>query len=91
MASPKRFTFEKCGFPPPPVMPYLINPETRLTLKATEAGLPGTDEDYVIWDPASNAPVVVTYPFNEGVAAPLFGTFEVNGMQCPTGGQLSSR
>jgi anaerobic selenocysteine-containing dehydrogenase len=69
-------------------MPYLINPETRLTLKATEAGLPGTDEDYVIWDPASNAPVVVTYPFNEGVAAPLFGTFEVNGMQCPTGGQL---
>lgn len=39
MASPKRFTFEKCGFPPPPVdtemasEPYLS--DTSLILVAT--------------------------------------------------------
>ena len=69
-------------------MPYLINPETRLTLKATEAGLPGTDADYVVWDPEKNAPVVVEFPMNEGLSPALFGTYEVNGMQCATGGQL---
>lgn len=69
-------------------MPYLINPETRLTLKATEAGIEGTDKDYVIWDADNGIAVVVEYPFNEGVNAPLFGTYEVNGMQCPTGGEL---
>lgn len=47
-------------------MPYLINPETRLTLKATEAGLPGTDADYVVWDPEKNAPVVVEFPHERG-------------------------
>lgn len=69
-------------------MPYLVNPETRLTLKATEAGLEGTDKDYVIWDADKNEPVVVQYPYNEGVNAALFGTYEVNGMQCSTGGEL---
>ena len=69
-------------------MPYLVNPETRLTLKAVEAGLEGTEQDYVIWDPDQNMPVVVQYPFNEGVKAPLFGEFEVNGMTCKTGGQV---
>ncbi len=69
-------------------MPYLVNPETRLTLKAAEAGLEGTEQDYVIWDPDQNMPVVVQYPFNEGVKAPLFGEFEVNGMTCKTGGQI---
>ncbi len=69
-------------------MPYLVNPDTRLTLKATEAGLEGTDDDYVIWDPAQGKAVVLEYPFNAGVAAPLFGTYEVNGLQCKTGGQL---
>lgn len=69
-------------------MPYLINPETRLTLKATEAGLEGTDKDYVVWDSKTNQPVVVDYPMNEGVDPALFGTYEVNGMQCSTGGEL---
>ena len=69
-------------------MPYLINPKTRLTLKAAEAGLEGTDKDYVIWDSKTNAPVVVQYPFNSGVEAPLFGTYAVNGMQCSTAGEL---
>lgn len=69
-------------------MPYLINPDTRLTLKASEAGLEGTDKDYVIWDSKTSKPVVLQYPFNDGVDAPLFGTYEVNGKQCPTGGEL---
>ena len=43
-------------------MPYLVNPETRLTLKPTECGLEGTDKDYVIWDPAQNKPVVLESP-----------------------------
>ena len=57
-------------------------------MKATEAGLPGTDADYVVWDPEKNAPVVVEFPMNEGLSPALFGTYEVNGMQCATGGQL---
>ncbi len=69
-------------------MPYLINPETRLTLKATEAGLEGSDTDYVVWDSVTNAPVVVEYPMAEAVDPELFGTYEVNGMQCATGGEL---
>ncbi|MFQ7065967.1 MAG: molybdopterin-dependent oxidoreductase, partial [Eggerthella lenta] len=69
-------------------MPYLVNPETRLTLKPTECGLEGTDKDYVIWDPAQNKPVVLEYPMNEGVKPPLFGSYEIDGKQYPTGGQL---
>ena len=69
-------------------MPYLVNPETRLTLKPTECGLEGTDADYVIWDPAQGKPVVLEYPMNEGVTPPLFGTYEIDGKQYPTGGQL---
>lgn len=69
-------------------MPYLINPNTRLTLKATEAGLDGTDKDYVIWNPATNAPEVVQFPMADGVQPALFGTYEVNGMKCSTAGQL---
>ncbi len=69
-------------------MPYLVNPETRLTLKATEAGLEGTDTDYVVWDPDKNEPVVVDYPMNEGLKPALFGEYEVNGLKCKTGGQL---
>ena len=69
-------------------MPYLINPETRLTLKATEAGLDGSDTDYVVWDSKTNKPVVVDYPMNEGVDPALFGTYEVYGMKCSTGGEL---
>ena len=68
--------------------PYLVNPETRLTLKPTECGLEGTDADYVIWDPAQGKPVVLEYPMNEGVTPPLFGTYEIDGKQYPTGGQL---
>ena len=69
-------------------MPYIVNPETRLTLKPTECGLEGTDKDYVIWDPAEGKPVVLEYPMNEGVTPPLFGTYEIDGKQYPTGGQL---
>ncbi len=66
-------------------MPYLVNPETRLTLKPTECGLEGTDEDYVIWDPAQNKPVVLEYPMNEGVTPPLFGSYEIDGQAVPHG------
>ncbi len=69
-------------------MPYLVNPETRLTLKATEAGLEGSDTDYVVWDPEKGEPVVVEYPMNEGLKPALFGEYEVNGLTCKTGGQL---
>ncbi len=69
-------------------MPYLVNPETRLTLKATEAGLEGSDTDYVVWDANTDAPVVVQYPMAEDVDPVLFGTYEVNGMECSTGGEL---
>ena len=65
-------------------MPYLVNPETRLTLKPTECGLEGTDADYVIWDPAQGKPVVLEYPMNEGVTPPLFGTYEIDGVEYPT-------
>lgn len=69
-------------------MPYLINPETRLTLKATEAGLEGTDKDYVVWDANTNQPVVVSeFPLPDGVDPELFGTHTVNGLECKTGGQ----
>ena len=70
-------------------MPYLINPETRLALKATEAGLEGTDKDYVVWDANTNQPVVVTdFPMNTDVDPELFGTHVVNGLECKSGGQL---
>ncbi len=68
-------------------MPYLINPDTRLTLKATEAGLDGTDEDFVVWDPKKKKAVVVEYPM-ENCDPALFGSYKVNGMECKTAGQL---
>lgn len=69
-------------------MPYLINRETGLPLKAPEAGLEGAETDYVIWDADGNKPVVVDFPINQGVSVALFGTYEVNGRQCPTAGEM---
>ena len=69
-------------------MPYLVNPETRLTLKPTECGLGGTEKDYVIWDTVTNQPLVVEFPMNEGAKPALFGEYEINGMKCKTAGQL---
>ena len=68
-------------------MPYLINPETDVTLKASECGLDGTDEDYVVWDKNTNQAVVVDFPMADDVDPALFGTYEVGGLKCDTGGQ----
>ncbi len=67
-------------------MPYLINPETRLTLKASEVGMGGEDE-YMVWDSKTNQAVVVDFPMADDVDPALFGTYTVGGLECKTGGQ----
>ena len=68
-------------------LPFLVNPETGLCLKASEVGL-GEDDEYVVWDKNAGAAVALPFPFPDGLQVELFGTHEVSGKQCPTAFEL---
>lgn len=71
-------------------LPFLINEQTKCALTAAEAGLPGDETTYVVWDNKTNsAKPLPYYPFDETLDIALEGgPYTVNGIQCTSGWQL---
>lgn len=71
-------------------LPFLVNLETKLTLKPEEAGLEGDETTYVVWDKKTGyAQPLPFYPFNEDLDIDLTGgPYVVNGIECKPAFQL---
>jgi anaerobic selenocysteine-containing dehydrogenase len=64
-------------------LPFLVNEETSITYRASELGI-GRDDEYVIWDEASQAPLAMPYPFDSSLQPVLDGEFEIDGKRTMT-------
>ena len=75
-------------------LPYLVDTETKVMVRADELGLAGTKTDdqgvdiFVVWDQKSASPKALSYPWNDEADAALFGTFQINGKEYKTGAQM---
>lgn len=66
-------------------LPFLINPETKYTYKASELGLDVAEADdkltFAVWDKTKNAPVPCPFPWDESIDCQMDGEFEYNGIK----------
>ncbi len=67
-------------------LPFLVDPDTKYCLHADVIG--GSSDDYVVWDDNTGSVQALPFPYDDALDAALFGTYEVNGKQCPTGYQV---
>ena len=67
-------------------LPYLVNPNTKLSLRAKDIGL-GDEHTYVVWDKKTNSAKPMPFPWDDKLDPSLDGTFAVHGMECKTGFQ----
>ena len=65
-------------------LPFLINPETKYTYKASELGFEVDEAEdkytFVVWDKTQNAPRPAPFPWDETLDAQMDGEFEYNGV-----------
>jgi anaerobic selenocysteine-containing dehydrogenase len=69
-------------------LPYLVNTETKLLLRANELKSSGDAHTFVVWDKKSNSARPMSYPWDDTLDPSLDGTFAVNGQEYKTGFQL---
>ena len=74
-------------------LPYLIDTDTKKMLRAYEVGLGEADAEdaektFVVWDQKTNSAKALPWPYDEALDPAFFGTYEIDGKQYPTGGQL---
>lgn len=67
-------------------LPFLIDPETGYTYKASDLGLADEEDtlSYVVWSESQNAPVACPYPYPDDLDAVMDGEFDVNGKMSKT-------
>lgn len=68
--------------------PFLVNPDTGSLLLEKDVREGGSDSRYYVWDGRTQSPVLYDAAdvawVSEGTSPELFGTYEVEGMSCPT-------
>ena len=75
-------------------LPYLVDPETKVMVRANELGMSDTVSDsngvdiFAVWDSKTNEAKALPYPWNEELDAALFGSFTINGKTYKTGAQM---
>lgn len=75
-------------------LPYLVDTETGVMVRAEELGLANerTDENgvdiFAVWDRSSGCAKALEYPWNEALDAALFGAYMIDGKEYKTGAQL---
>lgn len=69
-------------------LPYLVDPDTKMCLHAKDFFGKGGDYDRVVWDKKTNAPALLTYPWDESLDVELDGAFEWKGKTYKTGFRL---
>ncbi len=69
-------------------LPYLVDPDTGMTLKAKDFFGEGGDFDRVVWDKKTNSVKPLPYPWDDNLDVELDGEHEINGKTYKTGWRL---
>jgi len=69
-------------------LPYLVDVETKMLLRAEKSNDPNVPDTYMVWDKKTNSAQPLPYPWNEKLDPALEGEFMVDGRLCKTGYQL---
>lgn len=66
-------------------LPFLVNTQTKMLLRASDLKAGGDAETFVVWDTKTNSAKPLAYPWDDNLQPALEGTFTVNGVACTTG------
>ena len=69
-------------------LPYLVDAETRMLLRADKSDDPNVPDTFMVWDKKTNSAQPLEYPWNDALDPVLNGEFTVNGRKCKTGFRL---
>lgn len=69
-------------------LPYLVDTETKMFLRAEVSTEPGVPDTFMVWDENSGSAKPMPYPYDDGLAPVLEGSHLVGGKLCKTGWQL---
>ncbi|NLP31099.1 MAG: molybdopterin-dependent oxidoreductase [Clostridiales bacterium] len=69
-------------------LPYLVNVETKMFVRAKESDNPDLPDTFMVWDSKTNSMQPMEYPWNDELSPVLEGSFTVDGVEYKTGFQL---
>ena len=69
-------------------LPYLVDVETRMLLRAETSADPARPDTYLVWDTNTNSARPMAYPYDESLAPALEGEYEMGGRKVKPGWQL---
>lgn len=69
-------------------LPYLVDVESKMLLRAEKSQDPDEPDTFVVWDQKTAGPRPLPYPWDDALDPALEGTFTVDGQRCKTGFQL---
>ncbi len=69
-------------------LPYLVDVESRMMLRAEISAKEGQPDTYMVWDKNTGSAQPLEYPWNDALDPVLDGEFVVDGKVCKTGFRL---
>lgn len=69
-------------------LPYLVDVETKMTVRAKKSTNPDEPDTYMVWDKKTNSMQPLEYPWNDALNPELDGVYEVDGKVYKTGYRL---
>ena len=69
-------------------LPYLVDVESKMLLRAEKSQDPDEPDTFVVWDQKTAGPRPLPYPWDDALDPALEGTSTVDGRRCKTGFQL---
>ncbi len=69
-------------------LPHLVDPDTKMCIRAKDFFGKGGQYDRVVWDAKTNSPKLLPYPWDDNLDPVLDGAFEYNGKTYKTGFRL---
>ena len=69
-------------------LPYLVDAETKMTVRAKKSTNPDEPDTYMVWDKKTNSMQPLEYPWNDALNPELDGVYEVDGKVYKTGYRL---
>lgn len=69
-------------------LPYLVDVESKMLLRAEKSQDPDEPDTFVVWDQKTAGPRPLPYPWDDALDPALEGMFTVDGRRCKTGFQL---
>lgn len=69
-------------------LPYLVDAETRMLLRAKESDDPAVPDTFMVWDENTGSARPLEYPWDEGLSVALDGAYTIDGRTYKTGFRL---